>query len=377
MLEQIEKEWSVYWFNFVTSLPKPNYSCIATNQNLSDEIIVLTMENINWSEKMYMANQSISLDILIDLGVQWYQLVCHKKMNINFILKYYSTRLYDLYSWGLISGLKIITLEIVKNNITLPWDWIGLSYNKSIKLNEIAETKDLYPWEWHKVSARKDLTYEFVKNHPEIPFCKNTLNVNIHYKYSCSNNYTNNVERYVYFRRLSMKDDLSLEYIEENINEMWDWTELTRNKNLTEWFIDKYIDKNWDMDYLSMCVPPEIVKKYPDRGWNYTYLQVNPLMPIDYIPESKLNWELASLNPTITFEYIINNPNKQWCYMSLCQNKFIVEKENFIRRRLQEKFQKSELKEELMKRMHKPDPENPDKWFQRQLELGFIDEELP
>ncbi len=378
MLEQIEQEWSIYWFNFVTSLDNPSYSAIASNPNLSTEIIKSTIDHIDWSKYMCVANQNIDLHTLIDLGIPYYMLVKHKQMTMEFVLQHYTTRLYDLYSWGLISGSKFVTLEHVKNNISLPWDWYSLSKNPSIKLEEILETKNIYPWVWDSVSSRDDITYEIANNHPEIQQCKVVLRLNAYYNISMiqGNHFKKSldiIETCVQFKRLSQKHNIQLDYIEANIDKMWDWNELSHNKNLTDEFIDKYIDKNWNITELSYVISPAILRKYPFRGWNYINLQLNPNITIDCIPETKMLWDLISRNPTVTFDYIKANLDKPWKDDQLCYNRFIVEKENFIRKRLREWFVKSDLKEELMKKLHKPCPNDPDKWVQRQIDLGFFD----
>ncbi len=101
------------------------------------------------------------------------------------------------------------------------------------------------------------------------------------------------------------------QYILDNPNKLWNYLMLSQNPNIT-----------W-----------EIVQANPDKPWNYNYL---------------------SANPNITWEIVEANPNKHWDYETLSCNKMDKQKENYIRKRFQEWFKRSELKEELIANVWHP-----------------------
>jgi hypothetical protein len=63
---------------------------------------------------------------------------------------------------------------------------------------------------------------------------------------------------------------------------------------------------------------------------------------------------MLSLNPNITWEIIQSNPDKPWNYNWLSCNTMDKVKEEYIRKRFQEWFRKSELKEELISKVWHP-----------------------
>ena len=50
----------------------------------------------------------------------------------------------------------------------------------------------------------------------------------------------------------------------------WDWSEISKNPNITTEFIEKYPDKPWDWSEISYNpnVTMEIIEKYLDKPWN-------------------------------------------------------------------------------------------------------------
>ena len=86
----------------------------------------------------------------------------------------------------------------------------------------------------------------------------------------------------------------------------WHWVNFGRNQNIT-----------W-----------EIVEAYPNHPWN---------------------WYGLSENPNITWDIIIEHPDKLWSgKWIIIENTMKKGKEDFVRRRLQQWFSRSNLKEELM-----------------------------
>ena len=77
----------------------------------------------------------------------------------------------------------------------------------------------------------------------------------------------------------------------------------------------------------------QFIKDNPDKPWNY--------------------YEL-SYNPNITWEIVQENPNKPWNYYNLSKNEINKPREEFIRKKFQEWFRRSDLKEELIANVWHP-----------------------
>lgn len=369
-----EEEWSNYWFEKVMSFPNPFIISIALNKNMTESIIKNTADKCPWKMYMMRPNFALDIDFLIKLygkEDQWYHLANHPSLTWDHIKKYKITS--DV-AFIQLSKRDFITIDIIKKNVDLPWDWMALSANLAISLEDIINNQSL-PWVWYSISLRKDLRRNFIYMNQQLPWWANALTINpyIHY-----DDPTKSENRIYIFSRLSQDTDLPLEYIEKYIDMPWHWDELSFNKNLTTEFIDKYICKRWNWTQLSQhnATTWELVQRYKDYPWDYATLSLNSNITMDII-ETNLDkpwiWHNISYNPNLTFEFIEKHQDKPRNVGGFCANDFTLEKENFIRKRLQEQFSKSELKEELMRRLHRPDPDNPDKWVQRQIDLGFLD----
>jgi len=137
------------------------------------------------------------------------------------------------------------------------------------------------------------------------------------------------------------------------------------NKFLDEWsekwfqFIKDNPNKHWN--YIWLCLNPnitwEIVQANQDKPWNYNRLSSNPNITWEIVqanPDQPWNYDWLSLNSIITWEIVQANPNKPWNYDYLSQNKMDKPREEFIRKKFQEWFRRSDLKAELIANVWHP-----------------------
>ena len=120
-----------------------------------------------------------------------------------------------------------------------------------------------------------------------------------------------------------------------NPYEPWDYFNLSKNSNITWEIVQANPDKNWDYDNLGKNpnITWEIVQANPDKPWDYNFL---------------------SQNPNITWNVIKSNPDKPWNYNVLSSNNMTFVRNNFIRKKFQEWFKRSDLKAELMANVWHP-----------------------
>ena len=60
-------------------------------------------------------------------------------------------------------------------------------------------------------------------------------------------------------------------------------------------------------------------------SWDWKCLSTNPNITFENVldhPEKEWNWSWLSANPNITFEDVLNHPDKSWDWVRLTQNKF-------------------------------------------------------
>ena len=156
------------------------------------------------------------------------------------------------------------------------------------------------------------------------------------------------------FSLISKYDDLTLEFIENNIDRAWDFTELSRSKSITFDFIEKYIDYGWEFYILSTdhSLTLEFVKKHMNKDWywtkiinrfdidleflngvfketkfiNFSILHVHPNFKLDWVYKYSFeNWDWGALTFIVGKDFIQQFPNKLWDKKYLIQNNIITE----------------------------------------------------
>jgi hypothetical protein len=111
-------------------------------------------------------------------------------------------------------------------------------------------------------------------------------------------------------RYLSRNENLTIETIEENIDENWIWTTLSvRNKNITCEFVEKHIDKPWSFWGLSVNdhfeLSLEFIEAHIDEDWEWG----NNVHHRDRVGLSE--------NNIITSDFINRHLDKPWNWNSL------------------------------------------------------------
>ena len=137
--------------------------------------------------------------------------------------------------------------ENIKPCIRLTWDWIQLSCNPAISLQEIEDNPTL-PWDEQSLSNHPNLTLDFVERHPEKKW--NWSNIQIVCRMSLS-----------HLLRLCPPSELKWEY-------------LSRNN----------------------CIGWDDIETYRDKPWNWKYILRNPMTRFrdQWIATKRLEWIAAS-----------------------------------------------------------------------------------
>ena len=244
----------------------------------------------NWLVLSYV-NDSVTrtwehIDAHPDAPWDWYGLSLHPGLATpENILQ----RLDKPWHWPVLSDNPTITTDFIRATLDKPWDWTNLSASTCIDMDFVAENKDK-PWCWIILSDNPRLTYEFVSQNRDIPWISYFVSRNV---------------------------SLTIEIIRKDKHFPWDWRTLSENKSFTYEMIMDNSDLPWNM--YGLCLNPNLSHDQ--------LVQINARVykiPRDY---SRVMYFALANNPQLTFEDIIRNPDKPWCFEHLCRNAPFFHKE--------------------------------------------------
>ena len=133
----------------------------------------------------------------------------------------------DAVFWEAFSLNPNVTMDFIRGNLDMPWNWSLLSRNKGIKIEEILQSRGELPWDFHSgVSRNPNLIFsQHVLSQPEIAW--DTLAITAH-------------------RNTTLAD------IEGNPAFAWCSVGLCHNPNLTMDFIERHWSNfQWHWDIVS------------------------------------------------------------------------------------------------------------------------------
>ena len=131
------------------------------------------------------------------------------------------------------------------------------------------------------------------------------------------------------------------------------------------------------MDYINayFCMVSKMswfqfILDNPYKQWEYDCLSSNPNITWDIVkanPDKPWNYQGLSLNPNITWDIVKANPNKDWDYCYLSQNKMSKYEfpKSIMKRRAKERT--SIIKEELVSKSWHPD--RVQKWLDAGMDI--------
>ena len=289
---------------------------------------------------------------------------------------------YSVFNGRIISKNPNITLDYIKNNKDIPWDWQILSKYINICENELSNNLKLpwsfkyltnninisfqfiinnhnFDWDWYSLLSsekiqKKDINnavcinffiseilnkkktregsdmkyylYNSLSSNPNIDF--ETVNNHITYY-----NYWNYYKIFVNFsknKEALLKFNLNFNNISTITNEMlkdFDWLKNMDYNIFT--FFSNYRYKILDNLYNSCLLPSYMDHDDQFKNCNQLLLNtfyVNSIMKSKYInkiPDNYVNWRLLSENLSIDIDYIIAHKDKGWDYSAISKRRDI------------------------------------------------------
>ena len=184
---------------------------------------------------------------------------------------------------------------------------IILLKNLDIYLNNFKTNYSIY------LNTLNDLS--FIENNQDIPYdwylVSNKINITQEFIEKFINkDWDWNIISYKTYKPIN----ISLDFINKYINKSWNWKFLSANKNLNIEFIEKNIDKDWDWKFLSrniknksengcnLLIPFEFIEKHIDKDWD---------------------WKLISKRESIPFEFIEKHIDKDWNWKQISKRESI------------------------------------------------------
>lgn len=213
---------------------------------------------------------------------------------------------------------QVITFQIVKNNINLPWNFDILSWNLNITIDDVLENPD-FPWDFTNLSEHPNISTEDMKNNPHLPW-----------KYNY-NKLDDKFIQYLIVNNLADYDDLShskfvtWDIVNDNLEKDWNWYELSKNPVITWENILNSLNFDWDWKGVSMNpnINWDIVKNNLDMAWDWFEISAHPNITWDIIEKNwNKPWNMCgvSFNPNITWKIVQDNFDKEWFWKALSQN---------------------------------------------------------
>lgn len=146
------------------------------------------------------------------------------------------------------------------------------------------------------------------------------------------------------------------QFILENPDKDWNYKFMSLNPNLTFEIVQANPDKDWDYEYLIQnpnISISQIIHAYPDKPWHFIYMTRYEIHPPYYygVDEDGMYFKLQT---NIDWEVVKSYPDDPWNYEHLSQNPMYEAKDDYIRKKFQEWFKRSTLKEELMAKLWHP-----------------------
>ena len=228
-------------------------------------------------------------------------------MNLN-LKKYIGNQQLD---HTFLSKSSYITLDIVKENPDIPWNYITMSENPNITINIIRDNPDM-KWDHYWLSRNISVTWETVLSNPDIQWYYPALCANPNITWDTIQT---NHDKLMDYEFISGNPNITWDIIQANHDKPWDYYELSTNPNITLNIVQANPDKPWNYKSLGMnpSITWDIIDRHPDIEWKYGKLCQNPNISYEMMEDNLLwyfdNMGIASKNINISWRDLYYNDN--------------------------------------------------------------------
>ena len=261
-------------------------------ESLIEEIINLTG---NYGDSI---NQKINIRWSPEKNSQVIKIISkHPRTSLNLINKYIV--FLDMSSISLNPNLNKTFIEKYRTNL----DWFHLSKNSSLSLDILTQFQEIDKYIFSLIN-NDNFNDDWVK------FVFSKIN---------SKEWIYNNIRY----QISKHKNISMDFIDNNLELPWCWMGISNNPNLTMKFIVKNLDKPFCPKSLSKnkCITIKDYQRYRhhDKLWDHEYLMSNPNIDeqiVLYLDNVK-KYNLVCNNVSLDINLVVRYKDKPWDYRSI------------------------------------------------------------
>lgn len=338
---EIDKKWCDHFYEFALTHCKPDTLqgfYIARMGRPTLEFFRKHKDELEIDELCANSNSHITLqDVIDNPDLPWDYasfLMCSRKISWDDYNKY--IRNSDL-PWGnSVPVLNGVTLDIVKNNPDVNWDYSELSLSDIIT-EEYVENNFDKDWDYHCLTVNPKITKEFMEKHSDKPWDTRYINKNdviATYDFTTGTRRIDNdrlfdtlMKRTVstyWFSECANFDidkfyDLKIDMVlnEKQLKEFYGGLSKNPNLNFEKHFLPRKTLPYWDFTNLSVNrqVTLDIILKYSDLPWNHMAFSCNMNVNDEVVennPSFKWYYPFLSTNNSITWDYVKRNLDKDW-----------------------------------------------------------------
>lgn len=283
------------------------------------EKLIEKYPNFNWAKNLF-TNPNISLDFVFQHPEQKIDINWNPHVTIDFIEKHPEIN----WKWGILSNNKNLNIDFIKRNIEKSWDWYDLSMNPCITWEDVQNNPEL-PWRWSAMSFNPNITWDIVSKNMDKHWHFGYLS---EHKTVTLDIVQNNTNLDWSFNYLSRNPNITAEVVEQNLHLPWNWAVLSMRLPLE--FLIKYKKEiPGGNDYLTIDIVKELHYEFWGRGWrDWSDITRNENITEEDIRNNpELPWDEDAIydNPNMSYEFLSSKPLKETEVHRLCRNYFLYD----------------------------------------------------
>jgi hypothetical protein len=190
---------------------------------------------------------------------------------------------------------------------------LNITNNKNLTWDYVMENLNTIDWENTKLSKHKCVTFAIYNQYRHSPI----LNLEI---LSNPNLTLDDIRTFDLTdpdvqEHLQHNPNITMEFILENQQIEWNYSNFGQNRNITLDIIRNNPDYEWNMELWSKYATMAEIEANLDLDWNSFLMSSNYNLTIDMIiahPEIRWNWQNVSLNPVFDADIITRYPDLPW-----------------------------------------------------------------
>ena len=290
-----------------------NIPCILKNPNFSSKELEEIIEE-NKSKKTSCIN-ILTFDM---------------SKNINISFDFVINNPDELYDWKFLTKNKTFNIKDIVKNLNLPWSFPDLILRDDWEVTNILKSINIL--DYVLLSKRKDLTEKIIGNNYEEKwdweYLTDAKNYNNNYILSM-NFIVRNMNIFNFSKeKLSLRTDISIDFIFQNKGYTWSWYNVVRRPDFT---LKIYKDNPWlfglnlsieECNFITndFIQSKEMINNYE---WNFNLLSSNNNLTWDFFSKhkDKVNWDRLTLNEGIKLTDIMYNLDEKWDWDKIIKRK--------------------------------------------------------